>query len=117
MIERVVGEGVLLILLLAFGGFALGSIVGAVAGEGGRALLRGVESAVLALLGGVPARTLTSVLLALANDSPGAGLVVGWAFFLWPGAIDTIGWLAGEHWLTTPGPLLGIAGAVGALAG
>jgi hypothetical protein len=118
MIERVVGDGALVSLMfIALGGFALGAIVGAVAGEGARALMRGVESAVLALLGGMLARGFASVLLALANDSPGAGLMVGWAFLIWPGAIDTIGWLAGERWLTTPGALLGIAGTVGALVG
>jgi len=45
---------------------------------------------------------------------PGERWPIGWGFFLWPGAIDTVPWLLGKSVFTTPGSLLWIAGIVGA---
>jgi hypothetical protein len=46
-------------------------------------VLRGLEAAVLAALGGFLARLFIGVLLAAAGDSPAACLTVGWACFPW----------------------------------
>jgi hypothetical protein len=75
MIERIF-EIPALVFLVVFGlvGFALGAVVGAIKGEGGRALVRGLGAAVLALVGSLLARAFISVLLGLAGDSPAAGL-------------------------------------------
>jgi hypothetical protein len=54
----------------------------------------------------------------VGKESPsGAGLALGWFFFLWPGAVDIFAKLGGAQPLTAPGPLLWIAAAVGASAG
>ncbi len=118
MIERIFEVPALIfVVVFALVAFALGAIVGAVKGEGGRALVRGSEAAVLALVGSLLARTFVSVLLGLAGNSPDAGLAVGWAFFLWPGAVDTIAWFARARLLTTPEILLWVASGVGAFTG
>jgi hypothetical protein len=75
---------------------------------------RGIEAAILAVLGGLMARVFISILLASANDSHGAGLAVGWGFFLIPGIVDT---LAGQAVLTTPENLLMFAAIVGGVTG
>lgn len=80
-------------------------------------LLRCLEAAVLAPIGGFLADLFVGVLLAAAHDSPAACLTVGWALFLWPGAIDTLLGLLGAPPLFTPSVLLGTAAAVGAFAG
>src|SRR5262245_18483659 len=57
-----------------------------------------------------------SILLAAGNDSTGAGLALGWGFFLWPGVIDTLIMIfGGQPALTTPDTLLWIAAGVGGL--
>jgi hypothetical protein len=119
MVPRILEVGPLLLLLVfAMAGFAIRAITGVVKGEGGSAVLRGVEAAVLAFLGGLIARTFIWVLLRTAHGSPGAGLAVGWGFFLWPGAIDTVARVAGKGpLLTTPAKLLWLATCVGAFAG
>jgi len=103
----------------ALGGFTIGLILGLVKGEGGRAAaLRGLESAVLALVGGFISRFFISGLLAAGGNTPGTGLAIGWAFFLWPGGVDTIVKLAtGSPLLTTPAALLILASLVGSAAG
>jgi hypothetical protein len=84
----------------------------------GTALLRGIEAAILAILGGLIARGFTSLLLGLAHDSAAAGLVVGWGFFLIPGIVDTIPFLThGQLVLGTPDNLMLFGTVVGALSG
>jgi hypothetical protein len=82
------------------------------------ALLRGIEAAALAVLGGLIARGFISFLLGMAHDSAAAGLVVGWGFFLIPGIVDTIPYLAhSQPLMTTPDNLLIFANVVGGLSG
>src|SRR5262249_18431443 len=61
--------------------------------------------------------TFIFLLLHFAQNVHFAGMSVGWAFFLWPGVIDTIPNLFGKQLLTVPGALLWIATGVGAFAG
>src|SRR5262245_53245181 len=112
MIERVFDlTGILLILAVAVIGFLIPLVVGAVRGESG--LWRGIEAAILAVVGGILSRSFISILLGSANDSHGAGLAIGWGFFLIPGLIDTF---AGKV-LTSPESLLAIAAIVGGFTG
>lgn len=79
---------------------------------------RGIEALVLAVLGGLMARAFISILLGSANDSAGAGLAIGWGFFLIPGIVDTIPYLMHSHpILTTPENLLLFATVVGGMCG
>ena len=98
-------------------GLIIGAIVGAVKEQDARALYRALEAALLAFIGGFLARTFINLLLGLADYSPGAGLAIGWGFFLWPGLIDTIPFLAGKQVLTKPDVLLWIAAVVGGATG
>jgi hypothetical protein len=108
--------------LLTIGGIALlGLIVGMLfplfkPENFGSGLTRGIESMLLAIAGGLLARTFISVTLGLAGDSAGARLAVGWAFFLWPGAIDTIPTLNGDP-LFTASVYIMLASVVGSLVG
>lgn len=112
-------EGPPLIFLGILSAVALliGAIIGAIKEEDARALYRALEAALLAFIGGFVARTFIGLLLGLANDSPGAGLAIGWGFFLWPGLIDTFPFLADKQVLTKPEVLLWIAAVVGGLTG
>ena len=83
----------------------------------GNRLLAGLEAASLASAGGFLARLFVAALLTGAHDSPAACLTVGWAFFLWPGAIDTLLQLLGAPAVFTAPVLLWVATAVGAFAG
>jgi hypothetical protein len=105
-------SGLVIVAIIAVIGFVIPVIVGAVRKESG--LWRGIEAAILALLGGLIARCFISVLLASANDSAGAGMAVGWGFFLIPGFVDTF---TGHPVLTTPGNLLLFATIVGGVTG
>src|SRR5215471_8969875 len=110
MIERIFDlPGLLIVLGIAAIGFLLPVIIGAVRGESG--LWRGIEAAILGLTGGLMARTFISILLGSANDSHGAGMAVGWGFFLFPGIVDIF---TSQPVLTAPNVLLIIAGIVGA---
>jgi hypothetical protein len=81
-------------------------------------VMGGVEAATLALLGGFAARTFISLLMGSANDSPGAGLAIGWGFFLAPGLVDTFARIAGNQpILTTASNLLIFASVVGSFTG
>lgn len=81
-------------------------------------ILGGVEAATLALLGGFAARTFISLLMGAANDSPDAGLTIGWAFFLVPGLVDSLARIGGSQpILTTVDNLLIFASSVGAFTG
>jgi hypothetical protein len=111
------GWAFLFLGVLALAAFHLGSFVGSIKGEGGRSLLRGLEAGLLAFIGGFLARSLVCLLLGGKEGPSGAGLAVGWFFFLWPGVVDSVAKLASAQPLTAPGPLLWIAAAVGALAG
>lgn len=108
-------------LLAALGlgvlGFIIGLIVGAIAGEGGKALVRGAETALLCVIGGIVARSFIGGVLALGGAEPGDGLAVGWFFFLWPGLVDSITTIFGARPLTNTTSLLWIAMVVGCLAG
>src|SRR6185295_4988040 len=83
-----------LIFLAAAGvlGFVLALIVGlaALSDSGGDAALRGLEAAILAVLGGLFARMFVAMLLSTARDLGAAQIAVGWGFFIFPGAVDTI---------------------------
>jgi hypothetical protein len=98
---------------------AVGAISGGILGafKGGRAPRRIIEGALLTFIGGMVARLFINLLLSAGNHSPGAHLIIGWAFLLWPGAIDTVANLFGGPVLTTPDVLAWIATAVGALTG
>ncbi len=78
---------------------------------------RAGEAAALAALGGFLARTFVSLLLSAGRDSAAAALAVGWGFFLWPGAIDTLLELLGVPPLFTPTVLRWTAAVVGSLIG
>ena len=112
------GSALLFLSLLAFGSSVIGSLVGKFKfQEDYRALWRGLEAAALTIVGGLLARTFISVLLIWADDLPSAGLMVGWVFFLWVGAIDTIAWFFDTQLLTNPTALLWIGTGVGAFIG
>jgi hypothetical protein len=126
MIGRIFTGGALIFLfVLAVGGFLLGLIRGKLQkdptgkkiGTWTGALLNGLESAVLTIVGGLLARGVVSVLLTAADDPDKAAKAIGWAFFLVPGMVDAVAGLAGERLLTTPGALMWIATTVGAFAG
>jgi hypothetical protein len=104
--------GLVIVVTIALIGFLIPVILGAIRNESG--LLRGIEAAILAVLGGLLARGFISILLGSANDSAGAGLAVGWGFFLVPGLVDTV---AGHPVLTTPENLLLFGTIVGGFTG
>jgi len=99
--------------------FVLALIVGlaALSDSGGDAALRGLEAAILAALGGFFARMFVAMLLSTARDLGAAQIAVGWGFFIFPGAVDTIAQLATGHVVTTPTVLLWLAMAIGAFTG
>jgi len=109
-------SGLVILVVIAVLGFLIPVIAGAIRKESG--LLRGIEAAILAVLGGLLARGFISILLGSANDSAGAGMAVGWGFFLVPGFVDTIAYIFGGHpILTTPEILLLFATIVGGFTG
>ena len=115
MIERIFDP---LALLVIVGSGLLGAVVGTiVAGIRGVPATLAIEVGLLTLLGAFLARTFISVLLDLGGNTAGAGLLVGWGFFLWPGAIDTVAGLFGRQFLTTPDILLWLAVGVGGFCG
>jgi len=123
MVERIFSDPIAWGILAAFAGVAfLFSLIfkdrfdndTSVSG----ATLRGLEGAILAVLGGLIARAFISLLLGMANNSPAAGLAVGWGFFLIPGIVDTIPYLLhSQPLLTTTENLLLFATMVGGLSG
>jgi len=115
VIERVFDPlALVVILLVGVGSFIVGAIV---AGTRGDSWTTAIEVGLLALAGAFLARSFISILLSAGGDTATAGLLVGWGFFLWPGAIDTIAALFGQQLLTTPPILLWIAVAVGGFIG
>jgi hypothetical protein len=113
MIPRIFDiAGLLVVLGIAVIAFLLPVIIGAARSESW--VLRGVEAAILSVLGGLISRGFISVLMGTANDSAGAGLAVGLGFFLVPGVVD---FFAGHPVLTTVDNLMMIGGVVGAFTG
>jgi hypothetical protein len=75
MIERIFEVSALIfVVVFALVAFALGAIVGAVKGEGGRALVRGLEAAVLAARGKPVSPGLYQRAAGASWRSPAAGL-------------------------------------------
>ncbi|GHF45162.1 hypothetical protein HNQ07_002225 [Deinococcus metalli] len=100
-------------LLAAAVAFVVGVAVGLFKGQSGWALLRGLEAGALLLVGTFLTRLVIAFLLSRAPHPERAAFVLGWAFLLWPGIIDTIPALLGHRWLTTPEHLLTLATLVG----
>src|SRR6266496_2184568 len=99
--------------------FGLGAGVGALSlgdNQAG-ASLRGLEAASLAVIGGLVARLFVALLLVSGGDSPLAHIAVGWGFFLIPGAVDTMAWLATGKVATSVDFLVWLATGVGAFTG
>ena len=116
MFERIFElAGTLIVVGIALIAFLLPTIVGAMRGVSG--IRRGIEGAVLALIGGLLSRAFISAVLAGGNDSPGACLVVGWAFFLAPGVIDAVLRVVGQSFVLSPDTLLMLGGTVGGFTG
>ncbi len=109
------GTGVFDSFALLF--FALASGLAFLAGLRAGSFRRAVEAAVLAALGGFLARTFIGLLLAAGNDSPSAAIAVGWGFFLWPGAMDTLLRLLHAGPVFTPPVLLWASAVVGCFVG
>src|SRR6476661_8665799 len=86
------------VLLFTFVSGVIGFLFGAIRNG---AVQRGLEAAGLAIAGGLLARALVLLLLTLGHPSPGRSILIGWAFFLWPGAIDSIAWLFRHKLLLT----------------
>ncbi|QFP74991.1 hypothetical protein [Deinococcus sp. AJ005] len=105
------------VLIAAAAAFIVGVVVGLAKRQAGWALLRGTEAALLLVLGAFLARVFIAWLLSLAVHPERAGFVLGWAFLLWPGLLDTLPTLFGSQWLTSPDRLLNIVTAVGAGVG
>jgi hypothetical protein len=99
--------------------FGLGAGVGSLSlGDNqAAAALRGLEAALLAVIGGLLARLFIASLLWWGNDSPEAEIAVGWFFFIVPGAVDTIAYLATGDVVTSPDFLVWMATAIGAFTG
>jgi hypothetical protein len=119
MRERLFPRQVLIVLgIFAGAAFLIGLIGAFIRSDGvGNAILSGLEASILAFIGGLLARSFISFLLWLGKDSDNVGLVLGWAFFLWPGVFDTVTRFFGKQWLTKPAVLLWIAASVGAFTG
>ena len=99
--------------------FGLGAGVGAMSlgdNQAG-ASLRGFEAALLAVIGGLVARLFIALLLVGGGDSPLAHIAVGWGFFIVPGAVDTIAWLATGKVATSADFLVWMGTVVGAFTG
>jgi hypothetical protein len=75
------------------------------------------EAAVLAAFGGLLACAFIAAILAAANDSPSAALAVGWAFFLWPGAADSLLVMLHARPVFAPSLLVWTAFGVGSFVG
>lgn len=118
MIERIFDPiGLVVVAVLAGAGFFIPFLYGKASGRPGWTI-RGVEAAILTVLGGLIARAFISLVLAAAHDSRGACLTIGWGFFLVPGLVDTIPYLTSNGpILTSPEALLMFASVVGGICG
>ena len=119
MVEQIFDLGALLfVAAFALVAFVAGAMYGAVKSNNKAvSWMRGLEAAILALAGGFLARTFVTVLLHVADNSSGAGLAVGWGFFLWHGAVDTFAKLGDARPLTTTAALQWTAATVGCFVG
>ena len=100
-------------LIAAAVAFVVGVALGLARGQSGWALLRGLEAGALLLAGAFLARLFIAYLLSRAQHPEQAAFVIGWAFLLWPGVIDTVPALLGHRWLTTPETVLALGTVVG----
>lgn len=119
MRERIFPWKVLVISGICAGAAFLVGLLGAIlrSDSAGNVVLSAFEAAVLAFVGGLLARSFISLLLWTGRDSPNVGFVLGWAFFLWPGVVDTIARLFGKQYATRPTVLLWVAMSVGTFTG
>ncbi|MGE3164287.1 MAG: hypothetical protein AB7O52_05240 [Planctomycetota bacterium] len=101
----------------AAGAFVFCLLVRLAKGDGSSCWKRPLEAAILTFVGGLLARVVVGAFLAGANDSPGSVVAVGWAFLLWPGAINTIPWLLGKPLPIDADTLVWIATGVGCFTG
>lgn len=116
MLERIFDPiGLLIIVGCGVAAAIIGAIVAGTRGENAGTLA--LEAGLHAAAGAFVARTFIAIVLNVGGDTREAGIAIGWAFFLWPGAIDTVAAPFGAQLLTTPDRLLLIATAVGALGG
>jgi hypothetical protein len=119
MRERLFPRQVILFLGIFAGAAFLIGLFGAIlrGDSAGDIILSALEAAILAFAGGLLARSFISLLLWTGRDSPNVSLLIGWAFFLWPGLVDTVARFFGKQYLTRPSILLWIAASVGAFTG
>lgn len=75
------------------------------------------EAALLGVLGAALSSSFIAFLLEAADQPALATHVVGWAFFLWPGVVDSLALLIGGAPVVSPHALIGLGGSVGALTG
>jgi hypothetical protein len=119
MRDRFIPRKVLMFSGICAGAAFLVGLLGAIlrSDSAGSVILSGFEAAVLAFVGGLVARSFISLLLWTGRDTPNVSFALGWAFFLWPGVVDTIPRLFGKQYATRPAALLWIATSVGTLTG
>jgi hypothetical protein len=119
VLDRLFPRKVLMFLGIGAGAAFLIGLLGAIlrSDDAGGVILSALEAAVLAFVGGLVARSFISFLLWTGRDAPNVSFVLGWAFFLWPGVIDTIPRLLGRQYATRPAALLWIATSVGGFTG
>jgi hypothetical protein len=119
VLERFLPRRVLIFLGIGAGAAFVIGLIGAIlrSDSAGSVVLSAFEAAVLAFVGGLLARSFISVVLRTGRDAPNVAYVLGWAFFLWPGVIDTIPRLMGKQYATRPVVLLWLATSVGAFTG
>lgn len=116
-------------MLLLFAAAVAAGIVGAVVGgkraatapagtaDPPSAVGTAAEMAFLTLFGGFAARAFVGTLIEAADGADGVRLLLGWAFALIPGIVDTIAAFGGAQPLTNASVLLAIVTAVGAFTG
>jgi hypothetical protein len=119
MLKRLFPRMVLIVLAIGAGvAFFIGILGAALRHDSaGNVFLSGLEAMILAFVGGLLARSFISFLLWTGRDHPNVSYIIGWAFFLWPGAFDLIPRLLGKQFATKPVVLLWMATSVGALTG
>src|SRR4051794_36416515 len=107
MIARVFSESALIVLIVSgLLGFFGRTTYGAIIREDRTAILRGLEMGLLMFLGGAIARAFIAAVLAAGENTPFTTLAVSWAFFLWPGVINTVAWLTHSDLPITPRHLI-----------
>src|SRR4030095_1829777 len=116
-VESVFAVQTLVFLLIAgVVAFAIGMSIGQVTlhDTAGDAAVRALEASILTILGGFLARLFIALLLSSVNPGVGGQIAIGWAFFLVPGAVDSLAMLFTGHPVTTPGVFLWLAMIIGA---